>query len=45
MSYILITGGTGFIGSNIVQGLLEYTNNKIIVFDRTLKIENMFAWK
>jgi len=34
---VLVTGGTGFIGRNIVYKLLEYDVAKIIVFDRTLK--------
>ena len=34
---ILVTGGTGFIGSNIVEGLLDYDVAKITVFDRTIK--------
>lgn len=37
----VISGGTGFIGSNIVKYLYETTNAKIIVFDRTLKQHNM----
>lgn len=34
---ILITGGTGFIGRNIVNELLKLETNKIIIFDRTIK--------
>jgi len=34
---ILVTGGTGFIGSNIVDGLLNYNVSEIIIFDRTIK--------
>jgi ADP-L-glycero-D-manno-heptose 6-epimerase len=33
---IVVTGGTGFIGKNIVDELLKYTSN-IIIFDRTIK--------
>ena len=33
---VLITGGTGFIGRNIVNELLPYVKN-IIIFDRTIK--------
>jgi ADP-L-glycero-D-manno-heptose 6-epimerase len=34
---ILITGGTGFIGRNIVNELLKYDVEKIYIFDRTIK--------
>jgi ADP-L-glycero-D-manno-heptose 6-epimerase len=34
---IVVTGGTGFIGSNIVNKLLKYPINHIYIFDRTLK--------
>jgi ADP-L-glycero-D-manno-heptose 6-epimerase len=37
----IVSGGTGFIGSNIVKYIYENTNSKIIVFDRTLKKHNM----
>jgi ADP-L-glycero-D-manno-heptose 6-epimerase len=37
---ILITGGTGFIGRNIVNELLNYNIKQIIIFDRTLK----YSW-
>jgi len=30
---LLITGGAGFIGSNIVEYLLKYNPKKIIVLD------------
>jgi ADP-L-glycero-D-manno-heptose 6-epimerase len=33
---IVVTGGTGFIGRNIVNDLLKYAN-KIIIFDRNIK--------
>lgn len=34
---IVITGGTGFIGRNIVNILLKYRVKHIIIFDRTIK--------
>lgn len=34
---ILVTGGTGFIGRNIVGELLKYKIKQIIIFDRTIK--------
>ena len=34
---ILITGGTGFIGRNIVNELLKYDISVIYIFDRTIK--------
>jgi len=38
---IIVTGGTGFIGSNIVKYLYDNTTANITVFDRTLKTNNM----
>lgn len=38
---IVVTGGTGFIGRNIVNELLNYNVKQIIIFDRTLK----YDWK
>jgi len=40
--HVLVTGGTGFVGSNIVKTLLDKGNYSITVIDRTLKQENMF---
>jgi len=34
---VLITGGTGFIGRNIVNELIKYRVKEIIIFDRTIK--------
>jgi FlaA1/EpsC-like NDP-sugar epimerase len=36
----VVTGGTGFIGRNIVNELLKYKIKEIIIFDRTLK----YSW-
>ena len=33
MKTILITGGTGFIGSNLCKRLIQDTNNRIICVD------------
>jgi len=33
----IVTGGTGFIGRNIVEELLKFNIKSIIIFDRTLK--------
>jgi ADP-L-glycero-D-manno-heptose 6-epimerase len=38
----LVTGGAGFIGSNLVKGLNQMGNNKIVICDRLGKTEK---WK
>ena len=35
MAKIVVTGGSGFIGANLVQKLLENPENEIVVFDNT----------
>ena len=39
MKYI-ITGGAGFIGSHLVERLIKYKSNKIIVIDNFLQVES-----
>jgi dTDP-glucose 4,6-dehydratase len=34
MGTLLITGGAGFIGSNLVQSALDHTADRLIVFDK-----------
>jgi ADP-L-glycero-D-manno-heptose 6-epimerase len=40
---VLITGGTGFIGSNLMKTFLSKTGYNITVLDRTLKEHNMVS--
>ena len=35
MTKIVVTGGSGFIGANLIQKLLENPENEIVVFDNT----------
>ena len=34
MGTLLITGGAGFIGSNLVQHALDHTADRLVVFDK-----------
>ena len=34
MGTLLITGGAGFIGSNLVRYALDHTDDRVIVFDK-----------
>ena len=34
MGTLLVTGGAGFIGSNLVQHALDHTSDRIVVFDK-----------
>lgn len=45
MNYILVTGGTGFIGSHLVERLLNENHNVILLkrsFSNTWRIKNLF---
>ena len=43
MKNIIVTGGAGFIGSNLIKELLKESNNRIFVFDNlsTGRLENL----
>ena len=36
---IIVTGGAGFVGSNLVSKLLEFNVNKIIIIENLLSSE------
>src|SRR5579872_3065759 len=38
---VLVTGGAGFIGGNLVLDLLEQTDNRVIVLDRLDQTVNL----
>jgi ADP-L-glycero-D-manno-heptose 6-epimerase len=38
---IIVTGGAGFIGSNLIKSLNEINLNKIYIFDRVTKLKKM----
>ena len=43
MKNIVVTGGAGFIGSNLIKELLKERNNRVFVFDNlsTGRLENL----
>ena len=43
MSTLLITGGAGFIGSNLVHHALETTTHKLVVVDKLTYATNRVA--
>ena len=39
---IIVTGGAGFIGSNLINKLIIKQNHVIVSVDHTMKIKNIF---
>ena len=44
MRTVLITGGCGFIGSNLVKKVLETTNDRVVVVDKLTYASNALAF-
>jgi hypothetical protein len=42
MKKIIITGGNGFIGTNLILALLEDKNNKILIFVGSFPLPPVF---
>ena len=43
MGTLLITGGAGFIGSNLVQHALDHTADRIVVVDKLTYAGSLFT--
>src|SRR3954462_1088821 len=41
MGTLLITGGAGFIGSNLVQYVLDHTDDRVVVLDKLTYAGNL----
>ena len=39
----LITGGSGFVGSHLVEGLLERGADRVVIYDKVVRAENLRA--
>ena len=42
---IIITGGAGFIGSNLIHFLNKKKNHNIVIFDSLNKLKKKKSWK